>query len=213
MASSDFGGRVSRSTTEEFLIGQSCPETPMFRLPSQEDTLRLISYQKQKQGCGKKSLSDLLCPTTKSKEAKCFLKEGCVERNDFCPIYSLKVRWMQAGIETISDLEIKRKIIKLYESYQKVRKKKTDKSKKSQENRDNYMREIKKTFSIMSPGARDVILSDSARNAEDKAEDIAFLDDYVGLTATRKARMTARDVIYDSEVLHIAERYCNTTLQ
>ena len=67
--------------------------------------------------------------------------------------------------------------------------------------RQQYEEEIKKTFDIAHPEARNAIVNDLNRSEKAKEEDLAFFDDFFGEKATRKFRFSTRDKDYDDSLL------------
>ena len=67
--------------------------------------------------------------------------------------------------------------------------------------REKFQSELKSTWKIADPNAREAILNDPNRSEQAKEEDLAFFDDYFGENAERKWVMDGRDKDYDRELL------------
>ena len=80
--------------------------------------------------------------------------EGCITKsknnvieNGHCTVQKIKTRWDQAGIETIQDITICTKVVKLWEKYRDVKKKKERVTKGAIEERES-LRESWESVSI-----------------------------------------------------------------
>ena len=81
------------------------------------------------------------------------------------------------------------KIQKLNEKYQGMKKNVGRKSTKDEENFNNLLQEIKWTFDISDPKAREILKSDKKHSPEVIEEDLKFFEDYVGPIPTIKFMM------------------------
>lgn len=190
----------TRSSSTKPLIGHSQEDVPKHGLPSVVDVLRVISCEREKPKAKKKSVVSFCCSMNKDRDSSCLLENGCYEREDPCLIYKVKKKWKEAGIVTVSDARIREKLVDINDDYNKVMKSKSKTTPGAEAERAKYQVDIAKTFDISDPNARQAILDDFERSDEAKIEDLAFLDDYLGDTATRSWQLADRDTEYDVSV-------------
>ena len=120
----------------------------------------------------------------KVKGAICRQVGGCITKsknnvieNGHCTVQKIKTRWDQAGIETIQDIAICTKVVKLWEKYRDVKKKKERVTKGAIEERESFERELGKCFNISAKNAIQTIPNDKNRSSHAKEIDIIFLGD------------------------------------
>ena len=89
-------------------------------------------------------------------------------------IYRVKIQRLQVGFVTISDFQVVKKIQNLNEKYQGMKKNVGRKSTKDEENFNNLLQEIKWTFDISDPKAREILKSDKKHSPEVIEEDLKF---------------------------------------
>ena len=191
----------TRSTTNRDLIGQSRPDIPPRRLPTVECVLRVLAYRRQQPKCQSKGPLAFCCPLNKEHQAQCLLPGGCGEREEPCVQLRATLPYRQAGILTISDYHIQKKIAALSEEFAGIHRHRKIQTLKVQATRDKYLEKIRTTFDITDPNARISIVNDPVRSERAIEEDLAFFDDSFGPTASRKWVMGGRDQDYDQELL------------
>ena len=92
--------------------------------------------------------------------------------NGHCTVQKIKTRWDQAGIETIQDITICTKVVKLWEKYRDVKKKKERVTKGAIEERESFERELGKCFNISAKNAIQTIQNDKNRSNQAKEIDV-----------------------------------------
>ena len=191
----------TRAAATRPLIGHSRPDIPPRRLPTSECVLRVLAHGRQQPGCQRKGPLSFCCSLTKEHQAKCLLPGGCGEREDPCLQLRVSLPYRQAGIITISDSSIQKRIVTLNDEYSKIFMKRNVETAQAKAKREQFLIDIKKTFNITDPNARIAIQNDPVRSERAIQEDLAFFDDNFGEAAPRKWVMAGRDVGYDQELL------------
>ena len=191
----------TRSSATKPFIGHSRPDIPARRLPTPEDVLRVLSHYREQPRCNKKGPLTFCCPIIKDNSARCLKAGGCGEREEPCLQLKATLPYRQAGIITISDRAIQKRILDLSEEFRKVSMKRNIQTPGIVASRDTFLEKISHTWDITDSNARQTILNDEARTQAAKEEDLAFFDDYFGPGATRKWTMAGRDEDYDRELL------------
>ena len=147
------------------------------------------------------SVLSLCCPDNHNRDAICLQEGGCGEREKPCLLLLVKMPWYKAGILTLSDTTIKRKLEELNSQYGMMCKHRNRKSKGEEQKREAFVIQIKKTWDIKHQNSRSLIENDPNRSASAKQEDLMFFDDYLGPDASRKWGIGTRDIGYDREQL------------
>ena len=147
------------------------------------------------------SVLSFCCPDNHSRDAICLQEGGCGERDKPCLLLLVKMPWFKAGILTLSDTTIKRKLEELNSQYSMIFKHRHRKFKGEEQKREAYVIQIKKTWDIKHQNSRSLIENDPNRSASAKQEDLLFFDDYLGPDASRKWGISTRDIGYDREQL------------
>ena len=124
-----------------------------------------------------------------------------MEKEETCLLLRVKLPWLQAGIETLRDDNIKKKLKALQDEYNTMFRRRKEESVKASSNREEYTVKIKKTFNISKKDARNIIMNDPNRSEAAVKEDLAFFDDQLGSNNKRKMCLGKRDTGYDKDVL------------
>ena len=120
---------ATRKYSEVFLIRNSSSSVPKSQLPTHGDVLRCIAWERQKAGNLKTPLNSLVsCPVIRgTKLISCALSGGCREKDnkeDLCIVSKVKIPWNEAGIKTLQDFTIRKKICDLSDEFTyKIKKK------------------------------------------------------------------------------------------
>jgi hypothetical protein len=171
---------ATRSAATKPLIGHSSPDVPRGRLPSSEDVLKVLANFREKPRSQKKGVLAFCCPLDRKYQSLCLQEGGCGERDDPCLLLKVKLPWLQAGIVTISDQSIQKRLLGLNEKYSMIFRHRNEVSAPKVASREAFVESMKKTFDIKDANARQVILEDSNRSEESKTEDLSFFDDFLG---------------------------------
>ena len=191
--------RVTRTLSNRAFIGHSCQDLPSDGLASVVDVLRVIAFLREDPKNKNKSVSSLCCPCNKEKTMLCQLEGGCLGKGEPCLAFKVKLKWLQAGILTVSDVRIKERLTEEQDEYNKMYRHRNRMTPAAREQRTKFEVEIKKTFNVMEEDARQVIQNDLSRSEQAKEEDLAFFDDYLCEGASRTWRLGKKDNEY-SEV-------------
>ena len=161
----------------------------------------MVSHFREQRNDKFKSVLDFCCPGNRQKEAICLQEGGCGEKEETCLFLRVKLPWLKAGILTVGDDSIKKKIHALNDAYGMMFRHRNDESEKAKKKREEYAVENKKTFDISKKEARNLIKNDPDRSAAAVKEDLAFFDDQLGPDNRRKMCLGKRDTGYDKDVL------------
>ena len=112
-------------------------------------------------------------------------------------------RYREAGIVTIPDRNIAKKIIVLYDLYLAIKKKKSLTTKGATDQRASFKESLTALFDVSSDNAEDLIRADSSRSKKRKEEDLAFLHDQ---KTSRKQGMSFIDLRHIKVVKNREER-------
>ena len=178
MASGSSAPRPSRETRESTsrpFIGHTSQDLHPRGLASQKDVLCVIAYYREQEKAQCKPVAQMCCNLNKYKEAICEPENGCLQRGEACLTFKVKVKWLQAGIVTISDLSIRGRLCKLQENYQNMFKGRARKKPFSIQQEENYIKEIENTFDIRDENARLINENNPNRTEEAKQEDLSSL--------------------------------------
>jgi hypothetical protein len=105
--------------------------------------------------------------------------------------FQVKDNWVLAGIFTVSDVRIRERLVELSGAYNKQFRNRNIMTLKLVETRKAYLAQIKKTFDVKDPNARQAILDDRNRSENAKTEDLGFFNDFLGnccIYCTRRNR-------------------------
>ena len=94
-----------------------------------------------------------------------------------CTVSKIKHRYGEAGIVTIPDRNIAKKIIELYDLYLAIKKKKSLTTKGATDQRASFKESLTALFDVTAADAEDLIRADSSRSQQRKEEDLSFLQD------------------------------------
>ena len=172
--------RQSRSATTRPLIGPSQEDVPPAKLPSVEQVLQLISWNRQQPASKNKPVYSFCCDMNRDKTAVCLNDGGCVARGVPCLLYKVKRWWIKAGFDTVTDFRIREKLKEAQDAYNIIFRHRDRKSAPEVKKRTEYLESIKKSFDISDPNARILIVNDKNRSERAKKEDLEFFDDYLG---------------------------------
>ena len=194
----------TRATTHQFLIGQPSPDFPEGVLPTYKDVLKDVLWRKAKLGTSLSTKNAVSCPL-KSGTNSCICQEpgGCMAREgdklNYCTVRKVRLKWQQAGIETISEKSIINNIVALTTEYQRsIKKRRNRQSMGAINEREKFKAQLEKCFNVSSQDALKLIENDKKRKAEDKDRDIKFLVDQLN---ERRMMFTAKDKRYETVVI------------
>ena len=108
----------------------------------------MVSYFREQRNDKFKSVLDFCCPGNRQKEAICLQEGGCGEKEETCLFLWVKLPWLKAGIVTVGDDTIKKRIHALNDAYTMIFRHRKDESEKAKKKREEYAVENKKTFDI-----------------------------------------------------------------
>ena len=180
---SGVGRCSSRAASSRPFIGHSSEDVPAHGLASEADVLRVIAYLRE-QNSQNMTVSSMSCDLDHNYATKCESEGGCLGRGEPCLALKEKIKWLQAGIVTVADKRIRKKIEELQLSYNKVFKNRNRETPAAKAEREVFVRAIEQTFDIKDANARQLIQMDPHRTKEAVAEDLAFYDDYLGNICT-----------------------------
>ena len=179
MASSS---HATRTSSKVFLIGDSRSTLPQFQLPTNGDVLRCVAWERQKPGNLKIPLFTLVsCPLkSESKSTICSLTGGCQEKEnveDRCILAKIKRRWDEAGIKTVQEFSIRKKICDLSDEFTKtIKKKEKLQTPGAIAQREAFKDKLNKCLDVSAADAEDEIKADRKRTDKDRDEDLKFLN-------------------------------------
>ena len=125
----------------------------------------MVSHFREQRDAKFKIVLDFCCPGNRQKEAICLQEGGCGEKEETCLFLRVKLPWLKAGILTVGDDSIKKKIHALNDAYGMMFRHRNDESEKAKKKREEYAVENKKTFDISKKDARNLIKNDPDRSS------------------------------------------------
>ena len=127
-------------------IGFGISDIPPGVLPSIETALKVVYWHREQPGAKKKPVKDFCCGLTRNKVALCLVEGGCAERDQPCLGLKIKMPFLQAGIQTVSDEWILKRLQQLQEKYNMMFRHRNIMTVVAKKNREQYTESIKKTF-------------------------------------------------------------------
>ena len=195
----------TRSATDHYMVGQEAPELPASVMPTRRSVLKEVLFKRNLPGNKTLSQLKLVSCGFQNFDSKCFQDGGCSEKpgDQKCSVFKIKWRYREAGVETMSDRNIAKKIIELYDLYQDVKKKVGRKSEGAIRQRTVFEESLDKLFDVSRENAEDLIRADSSRSKQRKEEDLAFFRDQ---KSSRKQGMSMVDHKHVKTVKNREER-------
>ena len=94
-----------------------------------------------------------------------------------CIVAKVKRRWEEAGIKSVQDFIIRKKILELSDEFIGIKKRRRRTTPGSLEEREAFKGKLSLCFSAAADDVRDDIMKDKMRKPKDKEEDLKFLED------------------------------------
>ena len=114
-------GRRTRLDCSEYLIGAAESDVPVGKLPTRGEVLQVTCWHRKQD-----YPLPLSCPLISgSKSTSCFTPGGCSSETggEKCTVAKVLTRWKEAGIKSLGDFYVRKRIQNLHDQYQKVKKK------------------------------------------------------------------------------------------
>ena len=168
------------SSSDKPFIGKSSLDIPEKKLGAVEDVLKVIAANREMPRCQSKPVKQMCCPVKVDRSAQCREPGGCIETGSHCLLFKVKIKYLQAGIKTVSDRRIVERLEEEQKKYKTVCNQSGRKNPAALLQRSEYLKSLKTTFDIKDPTSRSHIEQDSNIGDERRKQDLAFFDDYFG---------------------------------
>ena len=171
------GTGSTRAHSNHFLVGPEEPdlgkEARSGKLPCTRAVLQYFFYRKNLPNFKFKPVGNSICCSLKhnTTSAACEDNADCTSPYE-CVVRKVKTdgRWLESGIPIMSDVSIRKKLIKLNEEFKKLNKN-SNKPNNDKPLREAFVKKLDTLFDISSPDVEELIKMDRLRTKQAVEED------------------------------------------
>ena len=169
----------TRSVTDHWMVGQESSVLKSGEMPTRRSVLKEVLFKRNLPENKRVNFMSLVSCGFQGFDSKCSLDGGCSNKSpdERCSLSKIKWRYQEAGIPTMTDYNVYKKISDLYDSYMDVKKKKSRKSVGAVNQRNSFEASLGSLFDVTKEDAEKLIRADSSRSKQRKEEDLSFLRD------------------------------------